>query len=497
MGRIVGYQHVLDSLALTAFPPEQPAQVRPVTRITRTSDWLGIPENVAPAARASLLEHVLFALKHEGIHLALLAQALPRLDPQELIQAVQAQPRGSYLRKLCTLWEAFQQEELPVRHLSSQTIPLFDPRYYVTRQQQVQRSRWGVLMNGLGQIGGAHGYCPVVRRTSAVLDGESSDLFHRLQQFQERVDPDLLQRTWNWAYLSETTSTYQIERETPAPGKAETFMRLLQRAHDPGQLDEAMMVSLQQAIVSNPWDQAVQYRTEQNWLSDGGIGLLGVTYVPPPPDILPELMQGWAAMVNSMAEHQDVAPVLAASLASFGFVFAHPFMDGNGRLSRYLFHRQLAQSGVMADGAMLPISTAIARHEKNYLQALKSFSAPARQRWSGLWIAEGDMELRFEGDAALYRYWDATECVTFGFAMAEQALSHDLVQESRFLRQFDTLKQAVNQRYDVNDRVLNQLVRACLSQGGRMSNNLRKKFADQLQQQEGIFDFLEARAAEL
>lgn len=37
------------------------------------------------------------------------------------------------------------------------------------------------------------------------------------------------------------------------------------------------------------------------------------------------------------------------------------------------------------------------------------------------WIDEGEYLFDFKTDDAIYRFWDATPCVEFGFAMAEQA----------------------------------------------------------------------------
>ena len=56
-------------------PLDRPAQVRPVTRVERMPDLLAVPRHVSPAAGATVLEHVLFALKHEGTRLAILHDA--------------------------------------------------------------------------------------------------------------------------------------------------------------------------------------------------------------------------------------------------------------------------------------------------------------------------------------------------------------------------------------------------------------------------------------
>jgi len=101
----------------------------------------------------------------------------------------------------------------------------------------------------------------------------------------------------------------------------------------------------QNAVISNVFSQAVSFRTEQNYLSNGLRGALGVTYVPPAPELSRSLMEQLMALANQPPEAVD--PLVLASIVSFGFVFVHPFMDGNGRLSRFLFHQVLCQRGAL------------------------------------------------------------------------------------------------------------------------------------------------------
>ncbi|MDZ7769500.1 MAG: Fic family protein [Woeseiaceae bacterium] len=54
--------------------------------------------------------------------------------------------------------------------------------------------------------------------------------------------------------------------------------------------------------------------------------------MPPRPADVPRLMRGLLDMTTRNPEMDAV--VFAASVA-FGFVFVHPFMDGNGRIHRY------------------------------------------------------------------------------------------------------------------------------------------------------------------
>jgi Fic family protein len=93
---------------------------------------------------------------------------------------------------------------------------------------------------------------------------------------------------------------------------------------------------------------------------------------------VPELTDDLMAFANAAPRFVD--PIVAASVLSFGFVYIHPFMDGNGRLSRFLFHQALCQSGRLEKGLLLPVSVAMKRNEADYLAALQQFSRLARER---------------------------------------------------------------------------------------------------------------------
>ena len=140
---------------------------------------------------------------------------------------------------------------------------------------------------------------------------------------------------------------------------------------------------------------------------------------------------------------------MRAALASFGFVFVHPFGDGNGRLSRYLAHYALCQSGALPSGSILPLSAAMRRNELKYLQALKSFSVPARAFWKVTWLDGENFDFEFQGSPSMYRYFDATPCVSFLYEMALEALRKDLKEEVAYLSCYDEVVRRVNDRYDI------------------------------------------------
>jgi hypothetical protein len=467
--RLVGYEFLRERLRTGAFALARPAAIFPVTKLTPMKDYLQVPASVAPASDEPL-SHLLFALKHEGIEMQAAVLALKKMDEREIGAGVMASPSSVYTRQAGYLWELANDkvlEGLPA--VQSRYAPLFDPQHYVTGSL-VRSPRWRVEFNGIG----SPTFCPTVKRTKVLQGLLDRNLLGAAKDFVSKLDASVLDRAVRWAYLSETEGSYEIERETPPPSKAAAFAALLERSHEVATITEESLVALQNLAVSNPIDKAVEFRNRQNRLRGALPGALGITYVPPEPSHLPALMDEIMALANN-ASTSGVDPIVLGALVSFAFVFAHPFMDGNGRLSRFLFHRVVGASGALPNGVVLPVSVAMKRNEARYLAALQSFSKPAREAWDVLWIDGDNFDLKFNGPPEIYRYWDATPCVEFGLQMAQEALEKDLQGESDFLVRFDRVYKAVNDAIDMNGNDLALLVRSAVENEGKVSNNRMKQ----------------------
>lgn len=479
----VGYAYLKSSLKLTSFDVTRPARISPVTRLTPTDEALLVPSHVAPD-NDTPLAHALFALKHEGVCLQTLMQALRHIPDFQLIEGINASPTGAYIRILGYLWEkanAQTLENLP--EIGGPTVDLFDQERYITAEG-VRDARWRVNFNGIGSMD----YCATVEKTASITALLAEELVGQANQFMAEQGAAFMDRALSWAYLHETESSFAIEHEKPSVSKAEAFAQILQHAAEPRVLDETYLVALQNATISNPLDKAAGYRHQQNWLRGPARGALGITYIPPPPELARELMGHLTRSVNDKVAGVD--PLIAAAITSFGFVFLHPFMDGNGRLSRFLIHYVLAQSGKLSKGLLLPVSIAMKRHEQAYLSALQSYSVPARACWDVDWVGDEDYELRFIADDTIYRYWNATACVEFCLQMAKQALEQDLKAETRFLLEFDRVYRAVDAVADVRGNDLTVLVISALQNQGRVSRNRRKQFQNTVT--ESVFELIEA-----
>lgn len=465
--RSIGYDFLASTLNSGAFPIDRPAKIGPVTRVTEQADCLLVPAGVAPASDDPL-QHLLFALKHEGLNLQAAILSLKKIPGQSVAQAFQRSTSSAYARVACYLWEianGSKLEGLPAAVGAYEK--LFDEQLYVT--DRVQRdSRWRVDFNGIG----SPDYCITVRRTKTVVDLLAADVLRQVEAFVAGVDPGVLDRAVRWAYLSETDHSYAIEREKPSPTKAEAFAALLAKAHDDEPVSEAYLVALQNLAVNNPLEKAWGFREQQNRLRNDLRGALGVTYLPPPPEMVRSVMDAIMSLCND--RNSKVDALVRGSLASFAFVFAHPFMDGNGRLSRFLFHKVACSDARLASGLVLPVSIAMKRHEGQYLKALQSFSKPARAFWDVTYVSDDQIFQDFKGEPEIYRYWDGTHCVEFGLEMALQALQHDLQHEMSFLHRYDAVYSAINNAIDMNNNDLVVMARAISTQG-TLSNNRYKQ----------------------
>ena len=470
---MIGYEFLLSRIPLRMPPLERPAQVRPVTRIERMSDLLAVPRQVAPAEGASLLEHVLFALKHEDTRLDILHEALKQVPADELARAFAAQRQGAYLRRAAFVWEKANGHALPLPWDSTggNYVDFFEANTYYTGPPWERSRKYRVSFNGIGP----YAFCPVVRRDAA-LERRGQAVLERLRIWaSDPQNQGLLDRVMSWAYLSETRDSYAIENEAPAPDKERAFLEALEQLRDRRPLSEDYLVGLQNLVITSAIRQEYAFRHQQNWLQRGGHGALAVRYLPPPPADVTTLMDGLMSMANTPGG--DVPPLVKAALVSFGFVFVHPFMDGNGRVSRLLAHHSLSFQGALptvnGNPAILPLSVAMKRHEADYLAALEAFSRPARQLWDVTYIADNEFGFDFRSSPQVYAHWNGAAAAEFVTRCAEQALAQSVVQETAYLQGYDRAYDRIDREFDLPNRTINLLIQWIHQNNGRMPERRR------------------------
>jgi Fic family protein len=137
-----------------------------------------------------------------------------------------------------------------------------------------------------------------------------------------------------------------------------------------------------------------RFREIQNWIGGSDYHPCDAAFVPPPPELVGELVDDLLAFCNS-----DSLPAVAqAAIAHAQFETIHPFVDGNGRTGRVLIHMILRRRG-LAPRVLPPISLVLATWAKDYIGGLAAtrYRGPAGSREANkgmnLWIA------RFAGAA--------------------------------------------------------------------------------------------------
>jgi Fic family protein len=103
-------------------------------------------------------------------------------------------------------------------------------------------------------------------------------------------------------------------------------------------------------------EHAGRMREVQNWIGGSDYNPCSASFVPPPPEMVPELIDDLVTFCNE----EDLPAVAQAALAHAQFETIHPFIDGNGRAGRALIHVILRRRG-LANRVLPPVSLVLDR----------------------------------------------------------------------------------------------------------------------------------------
>lgn len=121
---------------------------------------------------------------------------------------------------------------------------------------------------------------------------------------------------------------------------------------------------------------AGELRDRQNWIGGNAYNPSRADFVPPPPELVKDLMRDLVAFLNRI----DLPPVVHAAVAHVQFETIHPFADGNGRVGRALIHVVLRRRG-LAPRYVPPVSLVLATDAKAYVAGLNTFREDRPTDW--------------------------------------------------------------------------------------------------------------------
>jgi len=110
-------------------------------------------------------------------------------------------------------------------------------------------------------------------------------------------------------------------------------------------------------------------RTAQSWIGGNDYHPIGATYVGPPHEQAPGLLEDLCRFIT----RTDIAAVAQAAIAHAQFENIHPFADGNGRTGRALIYTILRRRGEISS-CIPPISLVLGSEPKNYVGGLGAYS---------------------------------------------------------------------------------------------------------------------------
>jgi Fic family protein len=193
-------------------------------------------------------------------------------------------------------------------------------------------------------------------------------------------------------------------------------------------------------------------------------------------------------MEGLLASHErmkagGVPPVIHAAVIAYGFVFLHPFEDGNGRIHRFLIHNILFLQKMVPRGLMFPISTVMLKHPEDYDGSLEAFSRPLLQVIDYRLDEMGIMTVEDES-ALWYSYMDMTIQAEALSGFLRKTIEEELVQELNFLANYDATKKAIQDIIDMPDRLIDLFIQLYLQGNGKLSAKMRSSHFEFLSDEE-------------
>lgn len=411
------------------------------------------------------LQHLQFAFKYEPLCLPCLNNLFQQTEIQGYIeQALLANPNSKYYRLAGFYYEWLTHQTLNVPDLASGNyVDAIDPsQYYVAQTIRDRKFRVNNNLIGDGRLSA------VLRRNSALISDEA--LNHLSKESLSLSDTTLLARTTRYLIALETRSSSEIEAEPISPSKQMKFMQALETISPDNLTKEKLIETLN--IIKDTKYQEFDYRCQQNYLGKGGRGYASVDYVTPKPEDAHLLMDAWFGLRDRIID-SDMPAIAKAAVLSSSFVYIHPFMDGNGRLSRYIMQDTLYKTGTIEHAYALPLSAGILKNIDGYYAVLKSLSSKIMK--SVKFTLLDNYEVVVDNDTAdLYRHLAYDQHAQFLSDMARQVAEIIIPAEVERLRQFDALTARLDSVFDLPEKDITLMVNLLIENHGAISQKKRK-----------------------
>jgi hypothetical protein len=461
-----GYAALIDAYDLAVPLPRTLSAIGERHRVKEEGGWRILTPRHAPDS--TLEGHLTFALKNEGLDLAALKRLFLKVGPAPVAAIVRATPTGAYARRIWFLYEWLTGERLDLPDADAgRYIEALDTNLQWGGHPETN-SRYRIKNN----LPGTPDFCPLVFRTELLDQFVALDLSRRAQDVVADVPRDILARTAAFLLLKDSRSSYAVEGERPPQDRIQRWGRVIGEAGRQA-LDRDELLRLQRIVIGDDRFVKLGFREEGGFVGDHDrdTGTPIPDHVDARPEDLSDLIDGLITFDQGQARAVD--PVIAAAVLAFGFVYIHPFVDGNGRIHRYLIHHTLARSGFNPPGLVFPVSAAILDTIDRYRDVLESYS----RRLLPLieWEPAEKSNVRVLNDTGdFYRFFDATPHAEFLYECVRRTIEHDLPAETRFLQRYDLFRSRVEAIVAMPAPTIDLLFRFLRQNKGQLSGRARE-----------------------
>lgn len=476
-GWLIGYAALIAQYDLKVPLPTRIAMVTERDRPDGRDDVIVVRRTRRPAN--TLAAHLDFALRREGVDLSVLKALFEKVDKSEIENVVRAKVTGIQNRRLWFLYEWLLGTELNIPDLPTRnSVPVIDLKLQVALRDGELSTRHRVVNN----LAGTRDFCPMVRWTAALSRYSGKQFNVRAREVIGRTHPDVISRAAAFMLLSDSKSSFDIEGERPPRERIARWGQAIGQAGSHS-LSIEEFERLQKLVIDSRFVK-LGLRDEGGFIGDHD----RLTHFPVPvhisarSDDLPSLMNG-IIEYESRTIQGKVDPVIIAAAVAFGFVYIHPFIDGNGRIHRWLIHHVLSASGFTPPKMVFPVSSAILREIVTYKKVLESYSEKLLPLIE--WEATESNNITVLNDTSdYYRYFDATAHAEFLYECVEQTIEVDLPQEVKFLESFDLFTLELKQIVDMPKTTAALLHKFLMQGAGKLPARARGKEFSELTEDE-------------
>ncbi|MBP6985914.1 MAG: Fic family protein [Alphaproteobacteria bacterium] len=432
------------------------------------NEWHIFPASYRP--EDTIVSHLTFAMKYEGIDLTVLQALFSCMDDEEIAAWVHREPSGRYSRRAWFFYEWIMEKTLDVPDAQAGNFveALDTDMQYGGVSHNLSRYR---VRNNLP---GVRNFCPLIWKTEKLDNFMSMRLDTVAREKTGSIHADVLARAAAFLLLQDSRASFAIEGERPARNRAERWGKAIGQAGiHPLSIEE--LLRLQTIVIEDHRFMHMGLRNAGGFIGshERSSGLPLPDHISAKWQDLDILMRGMMDAYKQNLENSPLDPVLLAAIIAFGFVFIHPFEDGNGRIHRYMIHHVLITSGFSQPGFIFPVSTVILRRIDDYRKVLESYSKPRLEFIEWTPTIKGNVEVTNE-TIDLYRYFDATKMAEFLYECVFETVDKILPEEINYLKKYDRMKEAINERFDMPDPLMDLLIRFLQQNEGLLSQRAKK-----------------------